>query len=163
MKLTFALLGVLCCLVSAKETLENTYQKRSILFGDELLGLPLTDTSISSHTHTHTTAIVDRPVPVAVPIATTKIISPVLTATKVISRPSISSSIFSSYPSTYNYGALSSFPYGSGFENFYGSYGKYYPSTFKKYYPNFEKFYSSSYLPSLYTSKSFYSPSIYKW
>jgi hypothetical protein len=177
MKLTFALVGLVCCgcLSLAEEVVDNKQKKRSI--GDDYFGLPLTDTSISSHTHTHTTAVVDRPVPVPVPITTTKIISPAITTTKIISpafTPSIypstfssayslgssypSLSSYSSYPSLSSYSSLPS--YGLGYGKYYGGFAKSYP-TFTKY-PTFGKYYSSSVYPSIY-SKPYYKPSIYKW
>lgn len=154
MKLTLAILSLVCCGCLATEKIQQP-QKRSVGLYDGIIGesygLPI-DTSISSHTHTHTTSVIEKPVIVQSPTITTTKIVPDISST-ILSSPSISS--FGSYgwPSTVG-GSTFGYGWPSTYGKIYSNYGKFYPS--------FGKTYSSGYgWPSTFT-KSYYSSPIYK-
>jgi hypothetical protein len=183
MKLTIAVLSVICCgcLASpvekrsvndgwAGEYLGSSYGLASAAIAAPSistvsLGTPsITSVSVSapeitSHTHTHSTAIIDRPVPVSIP-------TPSFTSTSYLP-----STVSTSYlPSTYNYGlGLNSYPsYGSfgsyGYPSYGSSFGigsKFYPSTYN--YPSFGKYYARSYPTTIYKKTYISSPLKYKW
>lgn len=169
MKIILVILSV-ACLASGVEVEQNKVQKRSI--GEEYLGgfyggyglsaalatpsistVSLGAPSITSHTHTHSTAVIDRPVPIAI-------------ATPSIAAASILPSTLSAY--NYNYG-LGSYPYGLGYGAYpygssYGSYGSLgsFGQSYSNY-PSFGRYYARSYPTTIY-KKSFYSsPLKYKW
>lgn len=174
MKLTLAILSLICCGCLGIDVSENKHQKRSISdfglysgsYGVSSFGLPSSSyigaPTISSHTHTHSTSIVEKPVAVPVPSisAPSFYSSSILPSTSILSTPSVlpSTSILSSssiLPSTYGFSSyplrsVSSYPLNIG-----------YPS-FSKYYSGLPKYGSSVPTTTVY-KKSFYSSPILKY